>query len=74
MRSASRLDPRGHGREELFGPDPRFFPLKGKKGTAVDQSLVLEFKKERNRIVEHALLKRRGISTGIASLWRFFQR
>jgi hypothetical protein len=44
-----------YGREELFGPDTRFFRLRGKKGAAVDESLVLEFKKERNRIVGHTL-------------------
>ncbi|WLA39700.1 hypothetical protein QNJ95_43830 [Bradyrhizobium elkanii] len=44
-----------YGREELFGPDTQFFRLRGKKGATVDQSLVLEFKKERNRIVGHTL-------------------
>ncbi|WP_157785798.1 tetratricopeptide repeat protein [Bradyrhizobium liaoningense] len=44
-----------YGREELFGPDTRFFRLRGKKRTTIDQSLVLAFKKERSRIVGHTL-------------------
>jgi hypothetical protein len=44
-----------YGREDLFGPDTRFFRLRGKRGAAVDESPVLEFKKERNRIVGKSL-------------------
>lgn len=46
---------RWYGREELFGPDTRFFRLRGKRGAAVDESPILAFKKERNRIVGKSL-------------------
>ncbi len=44
-----------YGREELFGPNTRFFRLRGKRGTSVDGPMVLEFKKGRNRIVGNSL-------------------
>ncbi|MEY9880429.1 hypothetical protein [Bradyrhizobium sp. USDA 329] len=44
-----------YGRGELFGPDTRFFRLRGKRGAAVAETPILEFKKERNRIVGHTL-------------------
>ena len=44
-----------YGREQLFGPDTHFFRLRSKKGAGVDKSPVLEFKKERNRIVGRTL-------------------
>jgi tetratricopeptide (TPR) repeat protein len=39
-----------YGREDLFGPNTRFFRLRAKKGAAVDTQQKLEFRKERNRI------------------------
>jgi len=44
-----------YGREYLFGPDTRFFRLRSKRGAGLDESPVLEFKKERNRIVGRTL-------------------
>jgi hypothetical protein len=40
-----------YGREELFGPNTRFFRLKPKSGAAADVQPTLQFRKERNRIV-----------------------
>lgn len=44
-----------YGREQLFGPDTHFFRLRSKKSGGADGSPVLEFKKERNRIVGKSL-------------------
>jgi TPR repeat len=39
-----------YGRNDLFGPDTQFFRLQGKKGSAVDESPIFQFRKEGNTI------------------------
>lgn len=40
-----------YGRQELFGPRTRLFRLRNKNGTALDETQLLQFRKERNQIV-----------------------